>query len=114
METTMSDNTTDTSVDTTADTTTDTTDTTAAPAAAQMQLSTLFQAVQIIQIAAERGAFKAEEMTQIGNVYDTIVQFLQASGAIAPTADAAATTDTNADSQATDATETDATALADA
>jgi hypothetical protein len=110
METTMSDNTTDTSVDTTADTT----DTTAAPAAAQMQLSTLFQAVQIIQIAAERGAFKAEEMTQIGGVYDTIVQFLQASGAIAPTADAAATTDTTADSQATDATETDATAPAEA
>jgi hypothetical protein len=112
METTMSDNTTDTSVDTT----TDTTDTTAAPAAAQMQLSTLFQAVQIIQVAAERGAFKAEEMTQIGGVYDTIVQFLQASGAIAPTvdADAAATTDTTAHSQATDATETDATAPAEA
>jgi len=106
----MSDNTTDTSVDTTAETT----DTTAAPAAAQMQLSTLFQAVQIIQIAAERGAFKAEEMTQIGSVYDTIVQFLQASGAIAPTTDATATTDTTADSQATDATETDATAPAEA
>jgi predicted deacylase len=105
METTMSDT-------TTADTTADTTTETAAPAS--LQMSTLFQAAQVIQVAAERGAFRAEELSQVGGVYDAIVNFLQASGAIAPVADASATTDTTADSQATDATETDATAPADA
>jgi hypothetical protein len=107
METTMSDSTTDT----TADTAADATQTTESPKAS-LQLSTLFQAVQIMQVASERGAFKAEELTQVGGVYDAIVAFLQASGAIAPVADT--TTDTTADSQATDATETDATAPADA
>jgi hypothetical protein len=49
-----------------------------------LQLADILNAVQIIQIASQRGAFKAEEFTQIGGVYDRLVSFLKDSGAIQP------------------------------
>jgi hypothetical protein len=46
---------------------------------------------QALQLASTRGAFRAEEFTQIGGVFDRITAFLKASGAIAsssaPTSD---------------------------
>ena len=51
----------------------------------QLQLADLVLAVQIIQLASSRAAFKTEEFTQVGGVYERIVKFLQASGAIQPT-----------------------------
>lgn len=58
--------------------------TTAEPQApvAQLQLSDIVTALRAIQMAAGRGAFQAEEFTQIGGTYDRIFAFLQQSGAI--------------------------------
>lgn len=52
--------------------------------AAQLQLSDIASAAQIIQLAAQRGAFRAEEFTQVGGCYERIVSFLKASGALKP------------------------------
>jgi hypothetical protein len=59
--------------------------------AVQLQLSDLLLCAQALQLASTRGAFRAEEFTQIGGVFDRITTFLKASGAIAsssaPTSD---------------------------
>ena len=54
------------------------------PAAPQLQLSDLVVCIQLIQLASTRGAFKADEFSQIGTVYDRLVGFLKDSGAIKP------------------------------
>jgi len=51
--------------------------------AVQLQLSDLLMCAQALQLASTRGAFRAEEFTQIGGVFDRITAFLKASGAIA-------------------------------
>jgi hypothetical protein len=60
-------------------------------AAVQLQLSDLMLCAQALQLASTRGAFRAEEFTQIGGVFDRITAFLKASGALssssAPTSD---------------------------
>jgi hypothetical protein len=60
-------------------------------AAVQLQLSDLMLCAQALQLASTRGAFRAEEFTQIGSVFDRITAFLKASGALAssstPTSD---------------------------
>jgi hypothetical protein len=38
--------------------------------------------LQVIQVASSRGAFKADELTAIGGLYDRIFKFLESSGAI--------------------------------
>jgi hypothetical protein len=59
--------------------------------AVQLQLSDLMLCAQALQLASTRGAFRAEEFTQIGGVFDRISTFLKASGAMssssAPTSD---------------------------
>lgn len=50
-----------------------------------LQINDILSAAQIIQLASTRGAFRTEEFTQIGAVYDRMVSFLQASGALVPT-----------------------------
>jgi hypothetical protein len=49
-----------------------------------LTLQDLVLVAQIIQLTAQRGAFKAEELTQVGGLYDKLVAFLQSTGAIAP------------------------------
>jgi hypothetical protein len=39
---------------------------------------------QIIQLTSQRGAFKAEELADVGGLYNKLVVFLQSTGAIAP------------------------------
>ena len=39
---------------------------------------------QVIQICTQRGAFRAEELEQVGGLYNKLVAFLQSTGAIAP------------------------------
>lgn len=62
-----------------------------APNNVQLQLSDLLLCAQAIQLASTRGAFRAEEFTQVGGVFDRITTFLRASGALdsssAPTSD---------------------------
>ena len=54
---------------------------TEATASPQVQLADLVVCVQLIQLASTRGAFKTEEFTQIGAVFDRLVAFLRDSGA---------------------------------
>ena len=56
------------------------------PAEAQPNLSLqdLLLVTQIIQLASQRGAFRAEELSNIGGLYDRLVVFLNATGAIKP------------------------------
>ena len=52
------------------------------PAGPSLSLADLLTAVQAIQLGAGRGAYKAEEFTQIGGAFERVVAFLEASGAI--------------------------------
>ncbi len=61
----------------------------AAPAVEQqaapgLTLQDLVLVAQIIQLTSQRGAFKAEELAQVGGLYNKLVEFLQSTGAIAP------------------------------
>lgn len=49
---------------------------------ASISLADLTIAVQAIQLGASRGAFRAEEFTQIGSAFERLVSFLEANGAI--------------------------------
>jgi len=51
----------------------------------QLQLSDILLTAQVIQLASTRGAFRAEEFTQVGQLYDRLIAFLKASGAIQST-----------------------------
>jgi len=53
----------------------------------QLQLSDLMAAAQVIQLASQRGAIRAEEMATVGGLYNRLVSFLQASGALTPASD---------------------------
>lgn len=55
-----------------------------APAQVQLQLSDLVLAAQVVQLASQRGAIKAEEMEAVGGLYNRLLTFLQASGALKP------------------------------
>jgi hypothetical protein len=60
---------------------------------AQLQLSDLILCAQAIQLAAQRGAFKPEEFTQVGGAFDRVTAFLRDSGAIKSTEPAGETAD---------------------
>jgi hypothetical protein len=57
--------------------------------AANLSLQDLLLVAQTIQTVAQRGAFRAEEMTNVGGLYERIVAFLQASGALKTAEDTA-------------------------
>lgn len=52
--------------------------------APQLQIADLLLTAQLIQLVTQRGAFKAEELEQVGGLYNRVVAFLQASGALTP------------------------------
>ena len=71
----------------------------AAPAAEEtaqpapsLTLQDLVLVAQIIQLTSQRGAFKAEELADVGGLYNKLVTFLQSTGALTP---AAPTEETN-------------------
>ena len=47
-----------------------------------LQLSDLVATLQIFQLASNRGAFKPEEFTMVGGVYDRLFRFLESAGAV--------------------------------
>lgn len=49
-----------------------------------LTLQDLVLVAQIIQVNSQRGAFRAEELTAVGNLYTKLIAFLQQSGALAP------------------------------
>ena len=53
---------------------------TSAPTGLTIQDLTL--TLQVIQVATSRGAFKADELTAIGGLYDRVFKFLESTGAI--------------------------------
>ena len=50
-----------------------------------LTLEDLLLVAQTIQICSARGAFKAEELAAVGGVYNRVVAFLEASGALQKT-----------------------------
>lgn len=54
------------------------------PATPNLSLQDLLLVVQTIQVVTQRGAFRAEEMSNIGGLYNRLVEFLTATGAIKP------------------------------
>ena len=60
----------------------------AQPEQPSLNLQDLILVAQIIQICSSRGAFKADEMANVGNLYTKLVAFLQSTGALTPAADA--------------------------
>jgi hypothetical protein len=58
-------------------------ETNVAPTQTNLTVQDLTLTLQVIQVASSRGAFKADELTAIGGLYDRIFKFLEASGAIA-------------------------------
>ena len=66
-----------------------------APAAQQEQpslnLQDLILVAQIIQICSSRGAFKADELANVGTLYTKLVAFLQSTGALTPAPEATQT-----------------------
>ncbi len=55
-----------------------------APEAPNLSIQDLLMVVQTLQVVSQRGAFRAEELSNIGGLYDRLVAFLTASGAIKP------------------------------
>ena len=49
-----------------------------------LTLQDLVLVAQIIQLGSQRGTFRAEELEQVGGLYNKLVAFLQSTGAIAP------------------------------
>ncbi len=66
-----------------------------APAAQQEQpslnLQDLILVAQIIQICSSRGAFKADELANVGTLYTKLIAFLQSTGALTPAPEATQT-----------------------
>lgn len=52
------------------------------PQGPQLTLADLTLALQTIQVVAQRGAIKAEEMATVGGLHDRLLAFLQAQGAV--------------------------------
>ena len=55
-------------------------------AAPSLTLQDLVLVAQIIQLTSTRGVFRAEEMEQVGGLYNKLIAFLQSTGALAPAA----------------------------
>jgi hypothetical protein len=51
-----------------------------------LTLQDLVLVAQIIQLTSQRGAFKAEELADVGGLYNKLVTFLQSTGALTPAA----------------------------
>ena len=54
-----------------------------AATAPAMNLQDLVYLINIVDVASRRGAFKGEELSAVGAVYDKVVAFLKTTGAIA-------------------------------
>ena len=58
------------------------------PQGVSLSLQDLVLMMNLIRATTERGAIRAEEMTEVGAVYNKLVQFLTESGAIQQSAPA--------------------------
>jgi hypothetical protein len=95
----MSDQTTDTAVEQA------TPDTVEVPAGVQLTMQDLLLCAQIIQLTTQRGAFKAEELTQVGGLFDRLTTFLAASGAFTSASSAPSSDETTSSTTDNDTAE---------
>lgn len=58
------------------------------PQAPNLTLQDLVMFAQIIQLSTQRGAFRAEELENVGTLYNKLIAFLQISGVLTPVAEA--------------------------
>ena len=59
-----------------------------APATPNLEINDLVLVANVIQAVAQRGAIRANEMATVGNLYNKLMAFLTANGAVAaPQAD---------------------------
>lgn len=70
------------------DNVTDTADEIEQPSAPSLTIQDLVQFAQIIQVSSKRGAFRAEELANVGTLYNKLIAFLDGAGAITKQADA--------------------------
>jgi hypothetical protein len=72
---------------------TETTTQTEAPAPVGLTIQDLTLMLQVLQVCTSRSAFKADELTAVGGLYDRLFKFLESAGAITktPPAEAAPT-----------------------
>jgi hypothetical protein len=54
--------------------------------APSLTLQDLILVAQIIQLTSQRGAYKAEELQNVGTLYNKLIAFLQSTGALTPAA----------------------------
>ncbi len=66
------------------DNTTPTEGTTEAPQAPSLGVNDLKVMANIIEVVSNRGAIRANEMAAVGNVYNILMNFLIANGAVKP------------------------------
>jgi hypothetical protein len=59
------------------------------PAAPSLTLQDLVLVAQIIQLTSQRGAYKAEELANVGTLYNKLIAFLDSVGAISKSETAA-------------------------
>ena len=52
------------------------------PAAPSLTLQDLILVAQIIQLTSQRGAYRAEELANVGTLYNKLIAFLESVGAI--------------------------------
>lgn len=64
--------------------------------APSLTLQDLILVAQVIQLTSQRGAFKAEEMQNVGALYNKLIAFLQSTGAISQPQEPAAEENQNA------------------
>ena len=50
--------------------------------APSLSIQDLIQVVKIIQVTSQRGAIQANEMSQVGALYDRLLAFLEDNGAV--------------------------------
>jgi hypothetical protein len=49
-----------------------------------LNLQDLILVAQIIQVSSQRGTFKADELANVGTLYNKLIAFLQSTGALTP------------------------------
>ena len=64
---------------------------------ATLSVADLTQVLQVFQVVSQRGAFRADELSSVGALYDRLVTFLKSTGALKD-GDATENTATNEES----------------
>ena len=65
------------------------------PQGPSLNIQDIVSLLNIVDVASRRGAFRAEELSAVGNTYDKIANFLRSTGAIKDPAPAEKETEGN-------------------